>query len=90
MPPNQTVSTASRAVGSANAGRILPMDWDAVDENDAGPTYMSLSASSRHSGGVNTLFGDGSVHFVKDSVSPVTWRALGTIRGGEVVSGDAY
>ena len=90
MTPNSKISTVSRATGFANAGARVPMDWDSVDENDGGPTYMSLAASSSHSGGVNTLFGDGSVHYVKDSVSPVTWRSLGTIRGSEVVSGDAY
>ena len=82
MPPNQTVSGTSRptATGTLNAGQTLPMDWDWVDENDGGPTYMSLAASSNHPGGVNALFADGSVHFVKNSVSPVTWRALGTHR----------
>ena len=66
------------------------MDWDSVDENDGGPTYMSLAASSHHPGGVNALFADGSVRFVKNTVSPVTWRALGTIAGGEVISADQY
>ncbi len=51
---------------------------------------MSLSASSYHSGGVNTLFGDGSVRFVKNSVSGSTWRALGSVAGGEVLSADQY
>jgi prepilin-type N-terminal cleavage/methylation domain-containing protein/prepilin-type processing-associated H-X9-DG protein len=67
-----------------------PIDWDWVDENDGGPTYMSLSASSKHPGGVNALFGDGSVRFVKDTVGANTWRALGTISGGEVISSDQY
>jgi prepilin-type processing-associated H-X9-DG protein len=90
MPPNQTVSTVSRATGYSNAGQNLPMDWDWIDENDGGPTYMSLSASSHHSGGVNALFADGSVRFIKNSISPVTWTALGTIAGGEVVSAHSY
>jgi len=90
MPPNQGVATVSRAVGYSNAGQNLPMDWDSVDENDAGPTYMSLCASSFHAGGVNALFGDGSVRFVKNSVSPLTWYGLGTIAGGEVISADQY
>jgi prepilin-type N-terminal cleavage/methylation domain-containing protein/prepilin-type processing-associated H-X9-DG protein len=90
MPPNMNISTASRATGFANAGKVLPMDWDSVDENDGGPTYMSLSASSYHPGGVNSLFGDGSVRFIKNTISPVTWRALGTVAGGEVVSSDQY
>jgi prepilin-type N-terminal cleavage/methylation domain-containing protein/prepilin-type processing-associated H-X9-DG protein len=90
MPPNQTVSAPVIATGRLTTGRTLPQDWDSVDENDGGPTYMSLSASSFHSGGVNALFADGSVRFVKNSVDPVTWHALGTIAGGEVVSADAY
>ncbi len=67
-----------------------PIDWDWVDENDGGVTYMSLSASSYHPGGVNALFGDGSVRSVKNTVNGVTWRALGTIAGGEVISADSY
>ncbi len=47
-------------------------------------------ARSRHPGGVNTLFGDGSVRFMKSSVNAMTWVALGSIRGGEVISADAY
>ena len=66
------------------------IDWDWIDENDGGPTYMSLSASSYHPGGVNTLFADGSVRFIKNSVNGTTWRGLGTIAGGEVVSADQY
>jgi len=90
MPPNSPVTAVSRATGSPITGRTVPMDWDSVDENDGGPTYMSLSASSYHSGGVNTLFADGSVRYIKNSVSPVTWRSLGTIAGGEVISADQY
>jgi prepilin-type processing-associated H-X9-DG protein len=90
MPPNSNVRAVSRAVGFANAGQNLPMDWDWNDENDGGPTFMSLAASSHHPSGVNAAFADGSVHFVKDSVSAVVWRGLGTIAGGEVLSSDQY
>jgi prepilin-type N-terminal cleavage/methylation domain-containing protein/prepilin-type processing-associated H-X9-DG protein len=51
---------------------------------------MQVPPSSRHPGGVNTLLGDGSVKFIKDSVSLQTWRAIGTRNGGEVLSSDAY
>jgi prepilin-type N-terminal cleavage/methylation domain-containing protein/prepilin-type processing-associated H-X9-DG protein len=42
-------------------------------------------SSSRHPTGINALFGDGSVRFIRDSINPVTWSALGTRNGGEVV-----
>ena len=52
--------------------------------------YGSASATSLHSGGVNVCFADGSVHFIKSSVSPQTWWALGTRTGGEVIGSDQY
>jgi len=58
------------------------------DQGNEGFTYVG--SRSRHPGGVNTLFGDGSVHFMKSSISAVTWIALGTISGGEVISSDSY
>jgi prepilin-type N-terminal cleavage/methylation domain-containing protein/prepilin-type processing-associated H-X9-DG protein len=48
------------------------------------------AARSAHPGGVNTLFGDGHVVFIKDSVDLRIWRAIATRAGGEVVSADAY
>jgi prepilin-type processing-associated H-X9-DG protein len=47
-----------------------------------------LSARSSFSGGVNAALADGSVRFVRDSISITTWRALATRAGGEVISGD--
>jgi prepilin-type N-terminal cleavage/methylation domain-containing protein/prepilin-type processing-associated H-X9-DG protein len=49
-----------------------------------------VTATSNHPGGVNVCFTDGSVRFVKDSVSPPTWWAIGTRNQGEVVSSDSY
>ena len=45
---------------------------------------------SFHPGGVNVLLGDGSVKFIKDSVSMKTLRGLVTLKGGEVLSSDSY
>jgi len=45
---------------------------------------------SRHPGGVNFLFGDGSVRFIKDTISEPIYQALATRAGGEIVSGDLY
>jgi prepilin-type N-terminal cleavage/methylation domain-containing protein/prepilin-type processing-associated H-X9-DG protein len=49
-----------------------------------------LPATSNHPGGVNVLMTDGSVKFIKDSVSWPTWWALGTRSGREVLSSDSY
>jgi prepilin-type N-terminal cleavage/methylation domain-containing protein/prepilin-type processing-associated H-X9-DG protein len=46
----------------------------------------TMAATSRHTGGVNVAFGDGSTRFVNDSVDLFTWRALGTRNGGEPIS----
>ncbi len=39
---------------------------------------------------MNALLADGSVRFIKSTINGVTWRALGTISGGEVLSSDSY
>jgi hypothetical protein len=30
------------------------------------------------------------VRFIKETIQPQNWRALGTVAGGEVVSADAF
>jgi len=48
----------------------------------------NAAARSRHSGGVNAAMGDGSVRFFRDTIAAVTWSALNTKSGGEVVTND--
>ena len=50
----------------------------------------SLPATSYHPGGVNALFADGSVRFIKDTINRNTWWALGTRARGEILSSDSY
>lgn len=45
----------------------------------------SMSASSRHTGGVHSLMADGAVRFITSSVDLGIWRAIGTRQGGEVI-----
>jgi prepilin-type N-terminal cleavage/methylation domain-containing protein/prepilin-type processing-associated H-X9-DG protein len=56
---------------------------------DGRGTITMLSASSNHPGGVNVLFMDGSVRFVKTAVHYLTWYAIATPNSGEGVSSDA-
>jgi type II secretory pathway pseudopilin PulG len=68
----------------------LDSDMTSEDEDDGGPTYSAVTSRSYHPGIVNAVFGDGSVHSIKDSINYQTWRALGSVGGGEAVSGDEY
>jgi prepilin-type N-terminal cleavage/methylation domain-containing protein/prepilin-type processing-associated H-X9-DG protein len=66
-------------------------DVDYLNVRDASsatvPSYVSMISRSYHAGGVvNILLMDGSVRNVSKSISLVTWRALGSRDGGEVVS----
>ena len=82
-PPNK------RAPGGPGNG-YPDVDINSERERLGGPTFAAVTARSYHPGGVNALFGDGSVHFVKSSINGFIWRALGSIAGGEVVSSDSY
>jgi prepilin-type N-terminal cleavage/methylation domain-containing protein/prepilin-type processing-associated H-X9-DG protein len=45
---------------------------------------------SRHPGGVNFLFADGSVRMVKNAITPSVYQALATRSGSEVVGASEY
>lgn len=71
------------------AGAILDdVDVTGRREQDGGAagymgTYSAITARSYHFGGVNVLFGDGSVMFFGDSVDPFVWRAAASIAGSD-------
>ena len=50
----------------------------------------SLGFRSRHPGGVQFVFADGSARFIKQTIASPTYRALSTRSGGELTSGDSY
>ncbi len=74
---------------NSSAPDYSPFTPATPDPND--PPYVRNSfgqkaARSRHSGGVNVAFGDGSVRYVQDGVALAVWRAVGTINGEESLS----
>jgi prepilin-type N-terminal cleavage/methylation domain-containing protein/prepilin-type processing-associated H-X9-DG protein len=82
-PPNKAI-----------IGRVtypgMDLDLNGMNEENGGPTFSAINARSYHPSGVNALFGDGSVKFIKSTINGLTWRALGTVQGGEVISADSY
>jgi prepilin-type processing-associated H-X9-DG protein len=63
---------------------------DYQDQREDGRGTITLvNASSNHPGGVNVLFMDGSVRFIKSSVNIISWQSIGTTNNNEVVSSDS-
>jgi type II secretory pathway pseudopilin PulG len=55
---------------------------------NAGDRSLTMTARSRHTGGVHLLLGDGSVRFVGDSLALNAWQALSTPKAitGEAIA----
>ncbi len=49
-----------------------------------GQTGQQIVARSRHTGGVNVCFADGSVSFISNSINLATWQALSTMNAGDL------
>jgi prepilin-type N-terminal cleavage/methylation domain-containing protein/prepilin-type processing-associated H-X9-DG protein len=66
--------------------------WSACRSDGGGwPDWSTFAnASSNHPGGVNALFADGSVKFIKNSIAQNTWWSLGTKANGEVIDASSY
>jgi len=76
-----------------DAGASCVFDLADVNPQTGGPWDVvggtAFRFSSSHVGGVNFVYADGSVHFVSKGIFRVTWRALSTYNGREVIGNDA-
>ncbi len=66
----------------------IPMNQK-VNNNRANPSYC-YGFRSQHPGGMNVGMADGSVRFLKETISARVYRAISTRAGGEVTSADQY
>jgi prepilin-type processing-associated H-X9-DG protein len=82
----------NEAMGSTGVPMNLPslgVNGVTVTSGAALEAYI-CGYGSAHPGGANFLMGDGSVRFIKTTVNPTIYSALGTIALGEVVSADSF
>ena len=75
-PPNTTVGDTSRY-----CVEIPLAPCTALSDNN-----LVQYARSRHGDGVNAVMLDGSVRYVSNDISLVSWQAMATIEGGETVN----
>jgi prepilin-type processing-associated H-X9-DG protein len=78
--PNESIFNGSRSGPSSLSGSV---------GNNTDSSW-TVPATSAHPGGVNVTMADGSVKFVKNTISKPIWWALSTKAGGEVISADQY
>jgi prepilin-type processing-associated H-X9-DG protein len=61
---------------------FAPPEYDPLMPFVVGSPHEA-AARSRHPGGVNASFCDGSAQFFTNDVDALVWRAMGTMDGGE-------
>ncbi len=72
-PPNWKCQNGAGGAGVGGAG----LAWDSCSG--------IVPARSKHAGGVNVSLADGSVRFISDNISLITWQRLGNAKDGQVL-----
>jgi prepilin-type N-terminal cleavage/methylation domain-containing protein/prepilin-type processing-associated H-X9-DG protein len=75
------------AAPAADGPGAAPLDPKAAEEQRL---RFVGGFGSQHAGGVNFLFGDGSVRFIKNTVSPSVYSLLANRADGEAIDSDQY
>ena len=88
LPPTSTTAAACLPNGSSMI--FYPTCNPASTTGPPCNAPYAWVFSSRHAGGVNMGMADGSVRFIKNSISIYTWWGLATIAGNEIISSDSY
>jgi prepilin-type processing-associated H-X9-DG protein len=57
-----------------------------LDRNESSVPFNHLPMGSFHPGGANFCFGDGSVHFLTQTINFSLYESLATVNGQEPVS----
>lgn len=86
--PNMSDWNAWSESNSSVATTSIPINQQSnLNRADHGSSY---GFRSQHSGGMNSAFCDGSVRFIKDTITQPVFRAISTRARGEVISSGSY
>lgn len=91
-----TPNSSRDLLGGPVQGDFLNQTFFCVNEmglpcvGGSGDRRAYAGARSKHPGGVNALYGDGSVRYVKNTINGPIWVSINSINSGEVVSADSY
>jgi prepilin-type N-terminal cleavage/methylation domain-containing protein/prepilin-type processing-associated H-X9-DG protein len=77
-----TINTPNSGTDSSPYCNQSTYPWNPPCNNT---NLYQKAARSKHSGGINTIFADGHVQFITNSIDLNTWRALSTMNGGETI-----
>jgi prepilin-type processing-associated H-X9-DG protein len=83
--PNSPVPDSLRVSSCPAAANQPQANLPCVPVNGANE---SVGSRSRHPGGLNVTMCDGSVRFIANTIGLTEWRALGSIKSGDIVSSE--
>ena len=87
--PPSTWSPATNPPGLDPGAPASPTKTTTVATSEQ-PVPLVGGFNSRHPGGTNFAFGDGSVKFLKTSISPITYSRLANRADGNLISDQSY
>ena len=88
-PVNAIVGNTYQHLMTPNTTNCRFADSLGIPAGYSGNDY-AYTPGSMHPGGVNVLFGDGTVRFINDSVNTRVWWAIGSRNGQEPIDNNAF
>jgi prepilin-type processing-associated H-X9-DG protein len=80
----------SNTIMVVDAGDDLAVTWTRPDDWEVAPQLRTRGLFGHHRRGTNFAFADGSVHFLKETITPKLLQALITRDGGEIINSEDY
>jgi prepilin-type N-terminal cleavage/methylation domain-containing protein/prepilin-type processing-associated H-X9-DG protein len=90
--PNNKIQESDEIQGCSDFANLFPtrgnMGMGCI--NDSGSTNDGAQARSQHPGGVNAVFCDGHVQFIKNTIANRNWFALNSVNDNFILSDGDY